>query len=345
MSPEADKTGTDTVVDTQQTQLVDPDAEGSLSDILEKSKGPVFEGHPADAEGAAGPEGEAGSVERTAEQIEADRIKEEEAAAAKKAEEAKPTLKYKSQEEAEAAQAEAARKMHEATEEAARLREEIKTRDEAAKTAKETAEAEAAQRKPEEIRAEAKTKVKTALATIRGLDEEDPEYDEKVADAWATAGVGAASVAAAPDRTEIAKIVDEQVKLQLKTERDVNAEKDRETANARVRENAHDLAAKAGLAMEKGTADYRLFWDVAKDVPTDVAAQPLSDQVSWAVDEVHRLKGEVVKTKEQKAAEAKRLQQQQAPLEAGPTRVVTKPKEESYSINTIVGKQQEARRI
>jgi hypothetical protein len=335
--PEAE-TGKEAVVDTQQADLVSPDQEGSLSDILEKSKGTAFTGHPA-LEEAAGPEGE-----KTEDRAEDGKAEEEKVKAS--TQEA-PKFKHATWEETESARIEAERVMHQSNEEAAALKKQIADREATDQAAKDAAAVEAAQPKPEEIRAEAKAKVKTALKTIRSLDEDDPEYDEKVADAWAEAGVGGhpGTVAAAPDKEAIAKLVEEQVKNTLSAEREANAARDAATENARTRENAQDIAVKAGLKMEKGSVDYRLFWDVAKDIPAAFQDKPLADQVDWAIDEVRKLKGEVVKTKEQKAAETLRLQQQNAVLEKGPERVISKPKQEAYSLNTIVTKQTEARRI
>ena len=337
MSPEAE-TGKEAVVDTQQAELVSPDQEGSLSDIISKQTGTVFSGHPAE-EGAAGPEGEKPE----------DRTEGGEPAAkpedkAKPAEDAAPQFKHQTWEETEKARVEAERAMHAAKEEAATLRKEKEERDAADKVAAETAKA-IPQPTPEEVRAAAKAKVKATLKTIGSLDEEDPEYDEKVAEAWADAGLGAPSVAAAPDKAEIAKLVEEQVTNTLKAEREATAEKDRAAEIARTRENAQDMAAKAGLKMDKGTVDYRLFWDVAQEIPKELSEKPLKEQVDWAIDEVHRLKGDIVKTKEEKAAEAKKVQLRQQPLERGPERVPAKPSSEGYSINSIVSKQQETRRI
>jgi hypothetical protein len=340
MSPEAEAVK-EAVVDTQQAALVNPEQEGSLSDLLDKRKSTqIFSGHPADT-AIAGPEGEE-TVTGEEGGIVAVTTPE---ATVKPEPLPKEEVKYKHStwEETERARLEAERRMTEATTEAADLKKRLADREAADRAAEETARAAAAQRNPEEIRAAAKDKVKATIEKIDSLDEEDPDYRDKVADAWAEAGLG--SAVAAPDKTEIAKLVEEQVQNTLKAEREASAEKDRATEVARTRDNAQALAAKSGLDMKQGSVDYRLFWDVARDIPPEFVDQPLDDQVGWTVDEVRRLKGEVVKTKEQKAAEAKKLQLQQSVLEKGPERVVPVTTREPYSINAIVQKQQDTRRI
>ena len=341
MSPKA-VTDAEAVVDTQTAELVSPDTKGSLSEILDRAKDTqVLSGHPADT--AVGPEStETETVVEDGTKAAAD-TKVNDKVETKV--EDKPQFKHSSWEKTESARVEAEREMHAAKEEAADLKRKLADKEAADKAADDAIKAEATQRKPEEIRAEAKAKVKETLNKIRALDEDDPEYDEKVADAWADAGLGAPTTAAAPDKEEIAKLVSEQVKNTLQADREATAESEREADEARTRERAQGLATKSGLEMKQGSVDFRLFWDVAKDIPENIMTQPLEDQVEWTVDEVRRLKGEVVKTKEQKAADAKRLQLQNSVLEKGPEKVVPTVTKEPYSINTIVNKQQNARRI
>ena len=341
MSPEA-VAANETVVDTQQADLVKPDQEGSLSDILAKTQAEqVFSGHPADQ--VAGPEDKVTEPAKEDGKTEDDATKGAVKPEDKVADQ--PKFKHASWDETEKARVEAEKAMHTAKEEAATLRREKEEREAAAQAAEDAVKAAEAQRKPEEIRAEARAKVKATLKKVREIDEDDPDYDEKVADAWAEAGLGAPAAAAAPDKGEIAKLVSEQVQNTLKAEREANAENDRKAELAHTRENAQSLATKSGLEMKQGSVDSRLFWDVAKEIPDEVMAKPLEEQVEWAVNEVRRLKGEVVKTKEQKDADAKRLQLQNSVLEKGPERVVKPVTKEPYSINTIVTKQQDARRI
>jgi len=300
----------------------------SLAGIIERSK-IEFSGHPAEG-GEEPPEETRTDGEDPPEPPEPEK-----------------KFKYASHEEAEKGAAETQRFATEKAEEAKTARERAEALE------RELAEVRAAPPEPAEApkpptRVEAKGRVATALKTIRQLDEDDPEYDDKVADAWAEAGVGGPQVPV-PDTAEITKIVTKQVKEELQAARDVVAAKEAESETIRIRTTATELATKSGLDMETGSADHRLFWDVAREIPAtnpELEAKPLKEQTEWVVNEVRRLTGKVIETKAQRDERARQHQAQNTPLGRGSTRPqTTSTKQEPATLGNILENQRAARRI
>ncbi|MBI4960773.1 MAG: hypothetical protein HY915_14950 [Desulfovibrio sp.] len=353
---------------TQDTEAVleefkGPDDEGSLASIIEQSRHQVLTEHPtAGGMGAFEPKPEEKEEETPLPEEIPTETEDDKPPAETTPPETEFKPKHQTWEETEKARIEAEQKMHAATEEAANLRKELGERQEkgAEKETPEPPEPPAEAPKPV-TKEERKERVKTALATIRDLDEGDPDYDEKVAEAWAEAGVGGSEVPV-PDKNEIAKLVAQQVREELKAEDETKRQKDevvrQEQVDADARTKAEELATEAGLNMGKGTADHRLFWDVARELPEELKPKPnasateleklFPDQVKWVVGEVRRLKGEIVQGKPGTDGQVRELQRQNAVLERGSTRSMQtkKPSEpENYTLGGIINQQMNQRRI
>jgi hypothetical protein len=366
---------TDTGKETQETQVVlpedlkGPEDAGSLADILERTRHQVLTEHP-------GP-GIRGAFEPNSGEREEETPLEEETKppeeTPKEGEEKPPETKtpseeeipegwgfkpkYKDHKEAEKGAREHQQKVTEATEATKREREAREKLEQENKELREKlTEKEAKPPEPpvktlEELEAEQEARILAALEEIGGLDEGDPDYQKKVARAWRKAGVGGVGQPAIPDPQEIARLAVQQVKEELKAEEEAKRQRDEEgrqqQANADARTQADNLAAEAGLNMAKGTADYRLFWDVAGDLPENLKSKPFTEQVHWAVGEVRRLKGEVVQDKQTAAEKAREVQRQNTVLERGSNRPgkATEPEAKTYTLGGIINSQMNARRI
>lgn len=263
--------------------------------------------------------------------------------------------KYKSHEEAERAYDEAERKMHEATTQAARDREgqERLTR-EAEELRRQLAEKEAAKppaKTPEELEAEEEARIAQALDEIDQIETNDrQEYLKLAAKAWRKAGFGGMGQPTAPD----AKTLDEMIDHRL-------AERQRQDEeNLAIRTQAIEMAGQAGLNMEVGSEDFKLFWDQAKALPPEVRAKPLQEQVDWAAEEAKKLRkpdpSPTVEalTEEQKELmelgreyKAKQVQSQNTVLGKGASDL--KPSQEAqpetFSMGGILRQQQKARQL
>ena len=235
-----------------------------------------------------------------------------------------PKLKYKSHEDAERAYTEAERKMHEATTQASQEKE---ARENLQRELEEL-KAKAGEEKPPEpvspeerktkLLAVAKTANKKALDKIAELDRMDPDYSEHVAGAWAEANAEALMEAgfapAAMSEEEIGKIV----KKQLEAERQVQRQKDDQTAADRLWDKAVSLAEKAGLNMgDEDSADSILFDRFARKLPDDLKNKPLGNQVEWVVSQVRSRVGQAVQTDKQREEAARQNQTNNAVLGRG----------------------------
>lgn len=287
-----------------------PDPATSAQDQETPEEKEAREAAEAEAAVAAG-----GVKEETPEEKVAREAAEVEAAAAA----AKP--KFATLEEWEKGYKEAETRMHTATGETAKERE-----------AREVAEkrAEAAETKLAEKEAEikriadeaAKPKVlsedeqdtvfENALSEIADLDRSDPDHKKQAAKIWRKAIASSGDSRPLPDPEKIAEDAATRAweKIQAK-----QAEATAKTAEERDRENrerlnreASDFAKQAGLDMTPGSADYRLFWDIANN---DLGNQefmkgdnlpPPVEQFKWVTGEAKRLLGKKV---EQTEAERK----------------------------------------
>lgn len=358
MAGEAE-TGKETVVENQEVsteELKGPEHQDSLASILEEAPRPVFTGHPAlgEEEGEIHPEGE----DKGTKPPEQTGKEEEDKKPPEPSETPKFEPKYKSHEEAERAYQEAERRMHEATTQAAKDKEALEAaereRDEIRQklAEKEAKPPEPPAKTPEELEAEQEAKIEAALEEISGLDEGDPEYRKKVAKAWRKAGIGGSGQPAIPDAKVIEEMIDRQVAERLQEKEAAAAaqrqkdEKDRQAREAAdLSTKAEDLATKAGLNMEKGNADYRLFWDVVNEGPEEIKGKPFEDQVKWVVGEVRRLKGEVAQSTQEAQKRAQETQQQNAVLERGASRPKAPQAPEPFTLGSIMDKHRAARII
>ena len=322
--------------------LPNPEDEDSLGAIVSKAQHPVFTGHPAMGEEVAetdDPEGE------EARKTEGEEIPE--------GWEFKP--KYKDHQEAEKGakehqalatkKAEEAKEQREAREAAERERDELRQKlaeKEAAATPEKPAEPE---KTSEELEAAQEAKIEQALDEIANLDEFDPDYKKKLAKAWRKAGIGGAGQPAIPAKEEITKLVQEQIKAEREAETQAKAKETKATEETNVRTRAAEVAGKAGLNMEEGTADSKLFWATVNDMPKEFDDKPFEEQVQWTVNEVRRLKGEVVQSKAEMEARARQTQTDNAVLGRGAERPKKPAAPEAYTLGSILNKQQASRRI
>jgi hypothetical protein len=295
-------------------------------------------------------EAEAEAAGKSPEEIEAEAA--EAARLAKETPLEPPKPKYASLEEAEKAANEAARSMHEAKEEAARLRE-AREALEAEKSAaeKELAELRAAReaREAEEEAAKAKPKLKeryaTALKKIQSIplvEDPDtgqmvypPDYDDQVADAWASTGIDPDQVAEEAAKRALAKIQSQQ-------EETARAHRE-QTTQERVRADAEKLATAQGLDMTPGSADHRLFYTFVDELASredhEYRAKPFDEQVNWAVDGVKGLLHKKIEMTDAEREAARRTQTNNAVLGRGVTRQVAPETPKQRSMNDILTSQ------
>lgn len=341
--------GKETLADSQgivtPNELKTLEDEGSLASIMEEAQRPVFTGHPAMGEeegGESGPEGEAGAAKEGGETPPVTPQSEEEIP---EGWEFKP--KYKGHHEAEkgarehqamaSKKAEEVAREREAREAAERERDELRQK---------LAEKEKPPEKPvEELEAEQEARIEQALDEIDQIPDDDPEYKKKVARAWRKAGIGGAGQPATPNQEAIQELIDQRVEESLQAKERTKAEADKETEAAQTRSRANELAGKTGLNMEEGTADNKLFWATVGDMPKELDDKPFEEQVKWTVNEVRRLKGEVVQSKEELDAKARETQINNSVLPRGGDRPRKPAAPEPYTLGSIMNKHQASRRI
>jgi hypothetical protein len=341
---------TETVLETQAVApdaLKSPEDEGSLADILEKVPHPVFSGHPAMGEEN---EGEAGG-EPAPEGKETQKVPEGEEVP--EGWEFKP--KYKDHQAAEKGakehqalatrKAEEAKQDREARETAERERDELRAKLAEKETAVAPEKPVEPEKTSEEQEAAQEAKIEQALDEIAQLDEFDPDYKKKLAKAWRKAGIGGSGQPAIPAGQALDAIIDKRVeeRFQAKEAEKVAAAKKTEEGNVRTRAGA--LAGKSGLNMEEGTADHKLFWATVGDMPKEFDDKPFEEQVQWTVNEVRRLKGEVVQSKAEMEARARKVQNDNAVLGRGADRPQKPTAPEPYTLGSILNKHQAGRRI
>jgi hypothetical protein len=343
-----------------------PDDPGSMANKLAR----MAEAKPIEAPPAKTEEELAAETAREAESQEAERV-ETEAAAAAEAERVAaeaavlpepPEPKFSTVEEYQKALKEAETRMHTATTEAAEDRKakealtaEIElTKKELAevKTAQEVAAAEAAKLVP---KAERKAAYAEALKKIKAISlTRDPEtgevvypddYDDQVAEAWASTSV---------DPKEVAKEAAQLAREELKRER-AGEEADRKAAdaktaaekevegNAKVRADAEKMATEQGLDMTPGSADYRLFYshvdELANDPKHEYRDKSFEEQVKWATGGVRQVLGKKIEMTDAERAAAKRNQDRNAVLGRGITRVAPPEPPKQRSMQEILQSQ------
>lgn len=325
----AGEAGTEVVTE---AQAIPPDAlrgsedEGSLASILEETPQIVFSGHPGEVGFA-----ESGEIPQDLEISGEAPVSPEPPA--------KPEKKYQTWEAAEAGalehqrfateKAEEAKQAREAREAVERERDELKEKLAGGDVAK-------SPEKPAVSEEEAEARIEAALGEIGQLDEFDPNYKRLVAKAWRRAGIG--EVNSEEITKEVARRVRDEIKAENEATRHVREETD-------IRTQAVELAGKGGLNMEEGSADHILFWNQAAKLPQEMQSKPFDEQVNWTVNEVRRLKGQVVQTKSQQDAMARQEQTRNTVLERGATRPQVPVKSEPVSLGAILNSHKELRRI
>ena len=239
---------------------------------------------------------------------------------AAEAEAAAPKPKFATVEEYDKAYKEAETRMHTATGETAKereAREAAEKRADAAeaKLAEQEAERErlaAEAAKPKPVSEEEQDAIfEKAASDLRDLDPNDPDYARDYGRIMRKAVAAVKSQALVdPDATseEIANKAWEKLQIKQTAESAKTAEARQRENQERINREANDFAKQAGLDMTPGSADYRLFWDIAHN---DLHEQefmkgdklpPPDEQFKWVTGEAKRLKGQVV---EQTEAERK----------------------------------------
>ena len=277
--------------------------------------------HPEEAPGFKPP----GQDQETDEEKEAREAAEAEAAAARVQEE--ETLEQKAAREAVEAEAaadktkdwtvedfrrgykEAETRMHTATEETATERKAREAAEERAKVAEEKlAEQERLAReaaRPKPLTEEDQDAVfEKAAEEIAELDRTDPDYLKNYARIWRRAVSKAGEHRAMPDADTLAEEAANKAweKLQAKqaAESAKTAEERQRESQERLDQQANDFAKQSGLNMTPGSADYRLFWDIAHN---DLGEQEfmkgdsppqLEEQFKWCADKAKAIRGQVV---------------------------------------------------
>jgi hypothetical protein len=272
---------TDSASQTPDTPVtVDPQSEGSITAALSAARR-VYSGHPADPEA----EGDDDNATGPAKGDDAD---QDAPKSGKKGEEP-PAYKYKTHEDAEKGYREAERLAHQRAEEASRANaeaERLRQENEALKLQMGGDKTQDAA-KPAASK-EVKAKVKDALVAIRGLEQYDDDYDDKVAEIWANAGFGGQAL---PEGKTLEEMVNKAVADRLQAEKAAAAETSQKQAAVK---QAVAQATALGLDMQEGSPDHTLFWDVSGRLPREIV--DFDDQIAWVVKEVKQIKATILKS-------------------------------------------------
>ena len=184
-----------------------------------------------------------------------------------------------------------------------------------------------------------------ALKKIQSIPTRDPEtgelvyppdYDDQVAEAWAST---------APDPEKIAEEVirrSEAKDAERRAKQEAAAAEAREVEeSAKIRADAEKMAAEQGLDMTPNSADYRLFYsfvdELASNPNHEFRDKPFAEQVKWASGGVRQTLGKKIELTDAERAAARRTQTRNAVLERG---VTAKPSPEPVrqrSMQEILG--------
>jgi len=221
--------------------------------------------------------------------------------------------KYASHEEAEKGAKEAERRMHEAIEEAKRMRLEV---EEIRKSI--TAASETKQITKEEKR-ELDGYFKDMLAKIKDLDPEDPDYDAKLAGEWAGSIKNSVSTILSEENAKIA----EQKRIEAQ----------KATEAKQVESKVVNMATKAGLDLSSDkSADFKLFWSIAPEA----VGETIDDRISWVIKNVNDVKASIVGKTIKSQEKSKEAQVKNKVLERGVSRTNTQKKEENTGPLTVM---------
>ena len=323
---------------------------GSMSYRMEH---PDEEPEPAETpeEKAARESAEAEAAEETPEQKAAREQAEQEAATA---EADKP--KFATVEEYHKAYKEAETRMHTATGETAKE----KAARKAAEKRADEAERKLAEQETEKTRLAAEAVkpkplsedeqdavFEKAVRDLADLETADENYHKNYAKIWRKAVIEAGQTRTLPDSDTLAEEAAnkawEKIQAKQAAETAKTAEERQKEADARIRQQAIDYAKQAGLDMTPGSADYRMFFDVANNDlgKQDFMAEnppPIEDQFKWVTDESKRILGKKVEQTEAERQAALANQRRNTPLGKGgnpPPREEFKPKSFSERLDNL----------
>lgn len=163
-----------------------------------------------------------------------------------------------------------------------------------------------------------------------------PDYDDQVAEAWASTGIDPEQLA-----RDAARIAKEELKREQEAERTRIAESDKATEGERIRARAESMAQEQfGLDMTKGSADQRLFDTFVQELATDpdheMRGKPFEEQVKWASNGVKQILGQKIEMTDAERKLALENQKRNAVLERGVTRQVVPEQPKQRSMNEIL---------
>ena len=268
---------------------------------------------------------EAEAAAAAAGDLEGETPEEKAAREAAEAEAAKP--KFATVEEYDKAYKEAETRMHTATGETAKekaAREAAEARAEAAETKLAEQEAErvrlaAEAAKPQPMSEDEQDAIfSKAAEDLRDLDNQDPnyirDYGRILRKAVTAVSRGQVSVEPGTTPEEIASKAWDQFQAKQATENAKTAETRARENQERLDREAIDFAKKEGLDMTPGSADYRLFWDIARN---DLGEQefmkgdtlpPAEEQYKWVTEEAKKVLSKKVEQTDAERQAAKEAQ-------------------------------------
>lgn len=294
---------------TKTEETEDTDTPLSLSDAFEKSQEEsVFAGTPDEDTDEF--EGEPEDVDKTSEVDEDEKDGKEE----KSEFEDDIKFKYASQEEAESAVqtgekriTDARTKMHEALQESAELRKEIKTLQKTGEKKKDATE----EVNPEkDLNARIADRYAKMYEAIDQLNSDDDDFYQKMSQI----------------KTDTEDTIQADRETVNKAKRDTEA--DKEAEGQRVYDEAIQGAKKAGLDMKTGVSkdddgnpinslDYDLFWDCTGRAQ----GKTFEERLEWTVEEVNRIKGVINADTKDLQEKAKKKQKENKVLETGTKKI------------------------
>jgi hypothetical protein len=213
----------------------------------------------------------------------------------KDAEDERPVKKkYASHEEAEKGAKEAERRMHEAIEEARKIRTEVDEIKEQISTAS----------KSETITKQEKKELdvyfKDMLSKIKQLDPEDPGYDEQLAKEWA------GSI-----KSSVGVLLSEENERRSAERAQEDAVR---KANEEVGKKIVEMATDAGLDMSsEKSPDYDLFWAMSQSS----VGKTVDERINWTITKVNTIKSGIVGKTKESIDKSKKAQMKNKVLERG----------------------------
>ena len=330
-------------------ETLGPDDPGSMAYKLARAaEAPLFpvELSPEEIEAARQADieaAQAAAAETAAAEAAENETPEEKAAREAAALEPKP--KFETIEEYQKALKEAETRMHAATTEAAearQARENLEAEVAEIRATQETEAAEAAKLVPKTERKAAYAAALKRIQEIPLTRNDDGEvvypdnYDDQVAEAWASTAVDPHEVA-----KEAAKLAREELRQERQAEDTRTAAEKEEATRLQIRADAEKMAATQGLDMTPGSADYRLFYsmvdELAADPEHEYQGKPFEEQVKWATTGVRQVLGKKIELTDAERAAARRHQDRNVVLGRGLTPTPTPEPKKQRSMQEILG--------